>query len=191
MKPTNSPGAVVTVAGAVLIGASGFLMDFLGKWEEGGAGRVLTVYADTLAGGLPTVCKGLTRNVTKTPIVVGEVWSVAKCEREEVAAVLRVQNQLAKCFTRPPKQVVFDMASSHAWNFGPSATCGSAAMTAWNRGQWSLGCQRLARSDTGRPVWSFVKDGKNEDGTPRYKLIQGLANRREDEWKTCAKAIDA
>lgn len=183
--------AVISVAGATLIAASSFLMDYLGKWEEGAAGRVLTVYADQLAGGLPTVCKGLTRHVTNTPIVVGEVWTADKCEQEERAAVVRVQTSLARCFKLPPKQIVFDIATSHAWNFGASATCGSLAMRAWNEGKWSLGCQRLSRGDDGRPVWSFVKDGKNADGTPRYKLVRGLQRRREDEWQTCAKAIDA
>jgi len=32
------------------------------------------VYADKLAGGLPTVCKGITKWASPYPVVVGERW---------------------------------------------------------------------------------------------------------------------
>jgi len=178
----------IVVAGATLVAGSPFLMGFLQKWESGKA-RVLVVYADKVARGLPTVCNGLTRHVTSTPIIVGERWSEEKCEAEERAAVVAVQQRLATCFKLPPPQMVFDMASSHAWNNGAPATCGSGAMEAWNRGEWARGCQRMARGDDGRVVWSFVRDGKNADGTPRYKFVQGLANRRAQEAQTCSEAL--
>jgi hypothetical protein len=63
--------------------------DFLQKWESGKA-RVLVVYADKLASGLPTVCNGVTKRVTSTPIIVGERWTDEKCEAEERAAVAAV-----------------------------------------------------------------------------------------------------
>ncbi|MFM9928217.1 lysozyme [Variovorax sp. H27-G14] len=178
----------IVVAGATLVAGSPFLMGFLQKWESGKA-RVLVVYGDKLAGGLPTVCNGLTRHVTSTPIIVGQRWTDEKCEVEERAAVVGVQAQLAPCFKRSPTQIVFDMATSHAWNLGAPATCGSGAMAAWNRGEWEKGCQRIARGDDGVLVWSFVRDGKNPDGSPRYKFVQGLANRRADEATTCSGAL--
>lgn len=52
------------------------LLTFLGLWERN---NQYIVYSDKLAGGLPTVCRGLTRHVTKTPIIVGETWSAEKC----------------------------------------------------------------------------------------------------------------
>lgn len=176
----------MVVAGATLVAGSPYLMGFLQKWESGKA-RVLVVYADPLAGGLPTVCNGLTRHVTSTPIIVGERWTDEKCEVEERTAVVAVQQRLAPCFRRPPPQMVFDMATSHAWNLGPGSTCSSGAMQAWNRGDWARGCQRIARGDDGRMVWSFVRDGKNADGSPRFKFVQGLANRRADEAATCSQ----
>lgn len=185
---TNSPAAgrrlpTIMVAGVALLAASPTLMTFLGSWESGSR-RVLVVYADKLAGGLPTVCHGLTRHVTSTPIVVGERWTDERCEAEEQAAVQRVQQQLARCFRLPPSQTVFDMASSHAWNLGASATCGSGAMAAWNRGEWELGCRRLARGDDGQLVWSFTSSIR--DGKRVYTFVQGLANRRAAESATCA-----
>lgn len=164
----------IVVAGAALVAGSAALMTFLGRWE--GAAEY-TVYADKLANGLPTVCKGLTHHVTSTPIIVGQVWSPEKCEAEERAAVIRVQQDLAKCFRRPPPQMVFDMATSHAWNLGAPRTCGSRAMAAWNEGQWELGCRRLFRGDDGRMVWVYAGG----------KFIRGLANRREAEAAQCAQ----
>lgn len=174
--------------GGSLVLASAALLGFLGKWE--GAEQHV-VYADQLAGGLPTVCKGLTRHVTSTPIVVGERWSAEQCAREEAAAIVRVQTALAKCFKVLPPQYVFDAASSHAWNFGHPSTCGSLAMQAFNRGQWDLGCQRLSMSDAGRPVWSFTSHVDPKTGAKVYTFIQGLANRRQAETSFCRKGVMA
>lgn len=171
----------------VLVSAS--LWGFLGDWESGHKLQ-LTVYADTLAGGLPTVCNGLTRHVTSTPIIVGQKWTVEKCEQEEAAAIERVQLQLANCFRILPPQDVFDMASSHAWNNGAPATCGSLAMAAWNAGDWELGCRRMSRSDAGKVVWSFVRTGRKlPNGKPEMKFVRGLANRREAETGRCLEAL--
>ena len=155
--------------------ASAGLMAFLGNWE----GRELTVYADKLAGGLPTVCKGLTRHVTATPIVVGERWTDAKCEAEEGRAVAILQSRLLTCFKITPPQSVFDAATSHGWNLGASATCGSQAMKAWNAGQWQLGCKRIAFADSGKRVWVYAGG----------KFIKGLANRRSAEYEYCLKDV--
>lgn len=177
------------LAGSLVLGAAA-LVAFLGEWESGGADPVLVVYADKLAGGLPTVCNGLTRHVTKTPIIVGDRWTREKCEAEESAALERVQVALAQCFRRLPPQQVYNMASSHAWNNGAPATCSSLAMEAWNRGEWELGCQRMSRSDAGRPVWSYVKTGKTlPNGKPEMKFVQGLANRRMAETGKCLEGL--
>lgn len=110
--PRVPPRTVRTAGGAVLLAASAGVMALLGQWEPDKRDPGL-VYADQLAGGLPTVCKGITRHVTSTPIVVGERWSAAKCDQEEAQAVVQVQQQLARCFMRPDvPQAVFDAASS-------------------------------------------------------------------------------
>lgn len=182
MKPAANPadgrltGKRVTVGGVALVAGGAALMSLIGKWE-GSAEYV--VYADRLANGLPTVCKGLTHHVTSTPIIVGERWSPEKCEAEEQAAVIKVQEQLAKCFTSAPPQSVFDAATSHAWNVGAPSTCKSSAMHAWRQGDWALGCQRLSRSDTGKMVWVYAGG----------KFVQGLANRRASETDFCMKGV--
>lgn len=175
----TSPAAAIA---AGLIFGSAAVMALLGVWEGEGQNKV---YADRLANNLPTVCKGLTSHITTTPIVVEEVWSDEKCEREERAAVQRVQRHLIGCFAIIPPQRVFDSATSHAWNLGAGATCGSAAMKAWNRGDWQLGCRRLAFSDSGKRVWSYVRTGRVVDGKPEYRFVRGLANRRSAEYEAC------
>lgn len=170
------------LAGSLVL-ATGSLLTFLGTWE---GDDQLTVYADTLAGGLPTVCRGLTRHVTSTPIVVGERWTREKCEAEEMAAVEKVQLQVAACFKVLPPQHVFEAASSHAWNLGAPATCSSQAMAAFNRGDWALGCRRLSRGDDGRVVWSFTSH-IGRDGKKVLTFVKGLANRRAAETALCLK----
>ncbi len=175
----------VVVGGSVLTLATGALIAFIGLWEGTGT----KVYADKLAGGLPTACGGLTRHITDTPIIVGEVWSREKCDAEMGKALGKVQHQLAKCFKVGPPQSVFDAATSHAWNNGVANTCGSAAMKAWNAGNWRLGCRRLAFSDGGKRVWSYVKTGRVVNGKPEYRFIQGLANRRDAEHRICLEGV--
>ena len=173
------------LGGSLFLG-SATLVGFLATWE--GAEQHV-VYADKLAGGLPTVCKGLTRHVTSTPIIVGERWSAAKCQQEETAALQRVQTALAQCFQVLPPQYVFDAASSHAWNFGHPSTCTSLAMASFNQGDWVTGCRRLSMSDAGRPVWSFTSRVDPKTGAKVYTFIQGLANRRQAETSFCHKGV--
>lgn len=158
----------------------------IGVWEGGKrADGSSTAYADRLAQGLPTVCAGLTRHSTTTPIVVGERWSAEKCLAEEGKAIMVVQQALERCFNIMPPQSVFDAATSHAWNVGVAATCGSRAMQAWNIGEWRIGCRRLAYADSGRRVWSYVRTGRTIAGKPEFTFVQGLANRRDAEYRLC------
>ena len=176
----RSPGVAlfVTALAGTLFFASSTVLEFIQKWESGHK-RVLTVYADKLAGGLPTVCNGLTRHVTTTPIIVGEKWTNEKCEAHEKAVIMVVQRELVQCFKRLPPQSVFDAATSHAWNFGVRKTCGSTSMIHWNRGQWGLGCTRLAYKRDYTPNWSYAGG----------KFYPGLFNRRKDEMKLCLSGI--
>lgn len=183
--PKISPKVIwVAALGGFVTLLSPALVSHLQQWESGKA-RVLVVYPDKLAGGIPTVCNGLTRHVTRTPIVVGERWTEEKCVVEEANALERVQREVLPCFKRLPPPSVLDMASSHAWNMGASATCGSGAMTAWNRGEWERGCQRISRGDDGRMVWSFTSRIDPNTGKKVYTFVQGLANRRADETEKC------
>ena len=170
--PRINPKGIAAILAAGLTVCSAGLVTFLGD-HEGDA--EYTVYADKLANGIPTVCKGITHWVTDTPIIVGQVWAPEKCAAEERAAITAVQSNLILCFGNKPPQRVFDMATSHAWNVGVLNTCASQAMRAWQSELWMTGCRRLQISDGNKLVWVYANG----------KFVRGLANRRIDERAYC------
>lgn len=173
-KPTKRSSAP---AGAALILASAAALGLIAKWEP--AKDPTLVYADKLAGGLPTVCNGITKHVSTIPVIVGERWTWKQCAEQERNAVLQVQRQLLRCFVLTPPQSVFDAATSHAWNLGASRTCQSGAMQAWNAGDWRKGCWRIGYADSGKRIWSSAGG----------KFVRGLAFRRDDEIKLCLRDV--
>lgn len=163
--------------------ASAPLVFFLGTWEGNGHN---TVYADKLAGGLPTVCKGITRFTSPYPVVVGDYWSPAKCAEVEQLVIRKTQLELAKCITNPNVgQNPFDALTSHGHNFGVTSTCASRAVALINAGRIAEGCNALAWAPDGKtPVWAFVTDAKGQK-----RFVPGLHNRRLAESRLCAEGL--
>ncbi|MBA1229265.1 lysozyme [Pseudomonas viridiflava] len=170
----------VKITAGVLLLCSASLSAFLGEWEGNGQN---VVYADTLAGGLPTVCKGITRHTSPDPVVVGDYWSDARCAEVEHMVVAKGQLSLADCLTNQAiGQNTFDALSSHGHNFGVPTTCASRAVALINAGMIGEGCRALAWGSDGRPVWAYVTGA---DG--RKTFIRGLHNRRLAEMRLCLK----
>lgn len=165
----------IFVGGVGLVGAGPTLMEHLGLWE----GHRNVVYADKLAGGLPTVCKGITKWVSPYPVVVGDRWPDEKCESVEREVTIKTQLELAKCIKRDIPQSVFDALSSHAHNFGYPRTCGSASVREINAGNLKKGCDLLAYTESGQPNWSSASG----------RFVQGLHNRRKAERELCLKDL--
>lgn len=167
--------------GGILVLAAVGVLGIINKWEDGGkkvpdAGYV--VYADKLAGGLPTTCNGITKHVATVPVVVGERWSKEKCDQQMAQAVERVQRGLANCLTYPGlTQNQLDSLSSFAWNVGVFQACSSSAVRLMNQGNVEAGCRAISQTPDGRPNWSMSGG--------RY--VQGLYNRRLDETALCLK----
>ena len=185
-RPSKRYGPKVMLGTVAVVG---LIAAFEGGTNKDGSA---VVYADKLARGLPTVCHGLTRHITTTPIIVGEKWPAEKCFKEEQAAIIKVQTKLETCFSDiPPPQSVFDAATSFAWNNGISATCASRSMSLWQLGNWNEGCRSMAyASGTNRPVWSYVKTGKRlANGNPEYVFVKGLFKRRNAEFLYCMKDL--
>ncbi|WP_169512552.1 lysozyme [Bordetella avium] len=174
-------GAAALVASGVLILASAGLMGFLGRWE--GEGQHV-VYADKLAGGLPTVCKGITKHTSPYPVVVGDYWSPDRCEEVERMVVAKGQLKLADCIQVHVSQPIFDALSSHAHNVGTAATCASRAVGLINHGRVTEGCDALANAPDGQPVWSYITDKQG-----RKVFVQGLRNRRLAERELCLSGL--
>ncbi|MGE1174789.1 lysozyme [Pseudomonas sp. BW7P1] len=170
------------MAGVIAL-ASTPLVIFLGTWEGNGQN---TVYADKLAGELPTVCKGITRFTSPYPVVVGDYWSPAKCAEVEQLVIRKTQLQLAECITNPNVgQNTFDALTSHGHNFGVTSTCASRAVALINAGRIAEGCKALAWAPDGKtPVWAFVTDAKGQK-----RFVPGLHNRRLAESRLCAEGL--
>ena len=170
--------------GATLVLASAGLGSFLGVWEPD-KNRPGVVYPDMLAGGLPTVCKGITKHTSPYPVVLGDVWSPERCEEVERLVTTRYQLTLLDCINTKVSQHTFDALSSHAHNFGVGSTCASKALGLINAGHLAEGCRSLAYTPSGQPNWSSVKTGKLINGVPEYRFVQGLHNRRKAEMALC------
>ena len=166
--------------GAIAL-ASASLLGFLGRWEGEGQN---VVYADKLARGLPTVCKGITRHTSPYPVVIGDYWSDARCDQVEQLVIEKGQLALADCLTNPQiGQNTFDALSSHGHNVGVPSTCASRAVGLINAGRIAEGCKALAWAADGKtPVWAYVTDAKG-----RKVLVPGLHARRRDEARLCSQ----
>lgn len=169
-------GAAALIASGVLTLFSADLQQFLGRWE--GEGRN-TVYADKLAKGLPTVCKGITKHTSPYPVVVGDYWSPERCADVERMVVRKGQLDLADCIDVAIGQPILDALSSHAHNFGPARTCASRAVGLINANRLREGCDALAHAPDGKPVWSYA-DGE---------FVRGLYNRRLAERELCLSGL--
>lgn len=167
------------IAAGIITLTSVGLMTFLGQWEGDGQN---IVYADKLARGLPTVCKGITRHTSPYPLVVGDYWSPERCAEVEQMVVEHGQLQLADCITNQGVvQDTFDALSSHSHNFGTPATCASRAVGLINAGRIADGCKALAWASDGKtPVWAYVADDQG-----RKRFVPGLHKRRLAEMRLC------
>lgn len=187
MKVRTAMAIAVATGGVTLVSVP--LMRHISVAEDGGKRR--PVYADQLAGGLPTACLGITKHVSPYPVVVGEVWSEAKCMEVGARVVRRQQLALADCLDVVVPQPVFDALTSHAHNFGVPATCVSRAVGLINAGRLADGCDAIAHAPDGKtPVWSYVRTGKVlPDGKHELRYVQGLYNRRLVERAMCLRGV--
>lgn len=169
--------------GAVLVLASAGLAGFVHRWEADPR-QATTVYADRLARGVPTVCDGITPATSPYPLVVGDVWSAARCAEVNRRVVEATQLKLLDCITHRVGQNTFDALTSHAHNVGVGNTCASRALGLINAGRLEEGCRALAFTPAGEPNWAYVT---RPDGRGSKQFVQGLHNRRKDEMALCLR----
>ena len=135
-------------------------------------GNIHRVYADHLAGGLPTFCAGR----TDPNAVVGTKLTSEQCQAINKITLLEYGYAVLGCVNwdhlTPPRLVGLTM---FAINVGKEGACGSRAVRLINSGELAAGCDAIARGPDGRPAWSYAEG----------KFVQGLQNRRQAERKLC------
>lgn len=171
--PTISPslarkGAIPAALLAALTGP--LAHQTLERWE----GNIKHVYADHLAGGLPTYCAGRTDKAA----VVGTTLTDDQCREVNKTTLLEYGYAVLGCAAwahlTPDRLVAITI---FAVNVGKDGACNSRAVRLINTGQVQAGCHALATGPDGRPAWSYA-DGK---------YVQGLQNRRQAEKSLCLR----
>lgn len=140
----------------------------LERWE----GNILHVYADHLAGGLPTYCAG--RTDWQAP--VGAKLTSDDCEAVNKTTLIEYGYAVLGC-------VSWDYLTARrligltifAINVGKAGACGSQAVRQVNAGNVLAGCDLIARTAGGAPNWSSAGG----------VYVQGLQNRRQAERALC------
>lgn len=146
--------------GAGIVAAIALAVPLIGGWE----GKRNDPYLDIV--GIPTVCYGETR-------VQMRRYSDAECKTMLESAVKGFMEPVAKCsptIANRPYQLA--AATSLAYNIGVSAYCRSSADKRFDAGNLAGGC-------AGLKLWDKARVGG------RLVRVQGLANRRADEYRLC------
>lgn len=129
-------------------------------------GRELRAYRDIV--GVWTICDGETKGVRE-----GQTGTPKECDGFLARNLKLYEAGLDKCLTYPVPGVAKVAFLSWAYNVGVGAACGSTLIKKANRGDLRGACDELLK-------W-------NQAGG-RY--VQGLANRREAERKTCLEGVE-
>lgn len=179
MKPIKMPkispglarkGVVPAAFVAALTGP--LALNTLDRWEA----NVLHVYADHLAGGLPTFCAGRTDTTAK----VGMKLTSDFCAQVNRTTLLEYGYSVLECtewkHLSPDRLVGLTI---FAVNVGKTAACNSQAVRNINAGRITQGCRLLAYKPDGTPNWSLASG--------RY--VQGLHNRRKAEMALCLRGL--
>lgn len=131
------------------------------KWE----GERRTAYKDIV--GVPTICFGHTADVK-----MGQTRTKAECEKLLQGDLRIAYSHVQRCITYPLKPEQAAAFTSLVINTGPKGVCGSTLQRHANRGEMAQACNQLHR-------WVYAGG----------KRVQGLANRRMDEYRLCMRPM--
>lgn len=165
------------VAGLVLAG--GGLLTAMNTWEGDGS----VVYADKLAGGLPTVCAGH----TDWSLRVGTPYTKEECARIDGANAEKYGMAIIRCTGHGTEggprlnQNQFDALTLFAINVGATGACSSRAARLMKQSRADEACDAIAHGPDGTPVWSYVGGGT--------RFVRGLYNRRLFERDWCLRPV--
>lgn len=140
----------------------------IGTWE----GMSLVAYPDRLAGNIPTVCAGVTRSEIPN-LQVGDRYTRAECDQIVAKALPVYDAGIRKCIHVPISQDMEGMMVSLAYNIGVGAVCRSTFV------------KHLNAKDPDACDYMLVFN----KASGHY--VQGLANRRADEYRYCVRGLVA
>jgi lysozyme len=164
----------VGIGGLVLAGTA--LLTDLRMWEGVRGQPVLTVYADKLAYGVPTVCSGH----TDWKLVPGQSYTKADCDKIDGKIAREYGEAVLKCIgEKNLDQNMLDAMTLFAINVGKAGACGSRAAQLMRAGRHIEGCRAISHGPQGQRVWS----------TSGGQFRRGLANRRDFERELCLKPV--
>lgn len=160
-------GKIVPAALVAALSSGGILAE-LERWE----GNIKEVYADRLAGGLPTRCAGDTNH----DMSVGTKLTDDECREINKLTIVKYGAGVLAC-TNWDHLTARRLAglTLFAINVGTPSACGSDAVAAINKGDIEVGCKLISTKPDGRPNWSYAGG--------RY--VHGLQNRRKAEEAMC------
>lgn len=116
-------------------------------------------------GDVPTIGFGSTEGVE-----MGDTITVPKALERLMRDVGVAESAIGRCVKVPLSQSQYDAFTSFAFNVGGEAFCSSTLVKKLNAGDYDGACKELER-------WVFVQK----------KRVEGLANRRADEYKLCTQ----
>lgn len=140
----------------------------LERWE----GNITRVYADQLAGGLPTYCAGRTDPGAQ----VGAKLTDDQCREVNKITLLEYGYSVLECVDwddLTERRLV--ALTIFAVNVGKAGACGSQAVRYINAGRYAQGCNLIAYTPGGTPNWSSAGG----------RFVDGLHNRRKAERVLC------
>ena len=160
------PGKLVaSVLLVALLGTSaGLSLNTIAEFE----GYVPEAYQDPI--GIWTKCWGDTNDV-----IPGETYTFDQCVQSINVHTLEIAEPVFNCVPglRYQADKVIAAAISMAYNIGSGAFCGSSVADYFRSGQWSAGCQRIAKI--------YRKAGGKE--------LTGLIRRRQMESDMCMEGL--
>lgn len=131
-----------------------------------------------VAGDRWTVGFGSTFWFDGTPVKRGDKIDVLTAIKLKLAHIGVDEAALKKCVTAPVSQKEFDLLTSHAFQYGHRATCGSTLVTLTNQGKYAQACEQYAR-------WTFVAGRNCRD--PKNGC-RGVATRADERKAQCLAA---
>lgn len=167
-------------AGIVIAAAS--LVTFVAGWE----GESLPVYADKLAGGLPTVCNGH----TGPDVRLGDVWTKEQCDAVLIKNIHKHGEGVLACLPVGVNQNEYEAYSSLAFNVGTGAVCNSSIPRKLRDNERRAACDTILEFNKVRDCTKpKVFNAKKQAWECPLIPIRGLTLRRQAEHAICVRPM--